>query len=50
MLYGVMRNVQVMRKDVRNPDGVGEPTCNLKSVSGVHLNGTNEIRTLLLYL
>ena len=49
-LYGVMRNVQVMRKDVKSPDEGGEPTCNLRSVSGVHLHGTNEIRTLLLHL
>ena len=28
-LYGGMRNVQVMRKGVKNPDEEGEPTCNL---------------------
>jgi hypothetical protein len=32
-LYEVMRNVQVMRKDVKSPDEGGEPTCNLISVS-----------------
>jgi hypothetical protein len=31
-LYGGMRNVQVMRKDVKNLDEGGEPTCNLESV------------------
>jgi hypothetical protein len=35
-LYGVMRNVQVMRKDVKSPGGVGEPICNLESVSCLH--------------
>jgi len=28
-LYGGMRNVQAMRKGVKNPDEGGEPTCNL---------------------
>jgi hypothetical protein len=49
-LYGVMRNVQVMRKDVKSPGGEGEPTCNLESVSCLHVHGTNEIRTLPLHL
>jgi hypothetical protein len=31
-LYGVMRNVQVMRKGEKSPGGVGEPTCNLELV------------------
>jgi hypothetical protein len=31
-LYEVMRNVQVTRKGVKSPGGVGEPTCNLESV------------------
>jgi len=29
-LYEGMRNVQVMRKDVKNPDEGGEPICNLE--------------------
>ena len=29
-LYGGMRNVQAMRKGVKNPDEGGEPICNLR--------------------